>query len=207
MRNKTRTSNMDRRPKAPIGNSRKQKQNSEREQTTQSANIVEPLSHVDAANIEQSNRGQPETGKANVVKGIRAEAMGAQAKSKECGGSAKVEHACEIRKIAHPISPGANEAGEIAERLAGPHIDAALFGIARREFHNAGGQRNEEASKRGNPDDQNAWAGGRGGCYPAHAEDNYHVEQHQVAKPDASFERWNLIHVRAAYQSRARWCS
>jgi len=79
-----------------------------------------------------------------------------------------------------------------------------LFRMARRELHDAGGERDEEASERGDPDDENAGARGRGGCRPAYAEDDNYIEQHQIAETDASLEGWSLIHVgRSIPETRA----
>jgi len=133
--------------------------------------------------------------------------LGAGSEGEERGGGAEVEDAGEEGEIAHPVGPGAEEAGEIAEGFTGPDIDAAFFRMAGRELHDAGGERDEEADEGGDPDEEDAGAGSGGGGGPADAEDDDHVEQHQVAEAYASLESGSGGHVGRSIAEDAAWCS
>ncbi len=138
------------------------------------------LSHLPASTPRMLSRVMTvsqKTAKTDKVKRTGGERLCAGAEGKERGGRAEVKHAGEEGQIAHPVGPGGDEAGEIAEGLAGPDVEAAFFGMARGELHDAGREGNEEADERGDPDDQDAGAGGGGGGRPAHAEDDDHVEE------------------------------
>ena len=67
--------------------------------------------------------------------------------------------------------------------------------MARRELHHAGGEGNEEAGERSDPDHEDAGTGGSGGCCPANTEDHNDVEEHQVAKAETSLECGSGGHV------------
>ena len=124
------------------------------------------------------------------------------AEGKECGSRAEVEDGGKEGEIAHPVSPGADEAGEVAEGFAGPDVDAAFFRMARGEFHDAGGEGDEKEEERGDPDNEDAGAGsGRGGG-PADAEHDDDIEQDQVAKTDAALEGWGGRHLARSIAER-----
>src|SRR4051812_5354457 len=76
--------------------------------------------------------------------------------------------------------------------------------MARRELHHTGGEGNEKAHQGCEPDEEDARAGRRGRSGPAHAEAADDVEEDEIAKTDAAFERSDSGHVRRSIAER-RW--
>jgi hypothetical protein len=194
VRDKAGSGYVDGGPQAPEGEGCQEQQCGERQKAAECADVVEPLAGLDAADVEQGNKGQPEDGKGHVVERIAAESVSARAEGEEHRGGSEVKHAGEEGQVAHPVSPGADEAGEVAEGLAGPDVDAAFFRMARGEFHDRAGKGDEEAEERGHPDDEYAGTGAGGGCDPAYAEHDDHVEEHEVAEADAALEGRGVGH-------------
>ena len=94
----------------------------------------------------------------------------------------EVQDGRKVREIAGPVGPGGHEAGEVAKGALAPHVKTAFIGISRGEFEHGEGERRIEAEPGSDPDDDRAWARGRGGGDPAQADAGDDIEKDQVAK-------------------------
>ena len=84
-------------PEAPPGHARKQHQHAERHNAAERANIVEPFAHVDAANVEQRDDGEPKRREGDEIERIGGQALRVSAEGEQRRGGAKIEHGREKR--------------------------------------------------------------------------------------------------------------
>ena len=78
------------------------------------------------------------------------------------------------------------KAGERAEGALAPDVEAAFFGVARRQLEHGEHQRHEEAERRRHPDDDGAWSRRRRRGHPPEAECRDDVEQQEVGEAEGA---------------------
>src|SRR5262249_16939410 len=77
-----------------------------------------------------------------------------------------------------------HERGRWTKRTFGPHINAALLRITRRELQRREDERYEQANGGDDPDDQRAWSGCGSRRDPAQTEGGDDVEEEEVAESE-----------------------
>src|ERR1700741_3389054 len=95
----------------------------------------------------------------------------------------KVEDCREVGKVAGPVGPGGDEAGEISESAFAPDVESTFTGIARGEFQHRQRKRRVKSEPGADPDQDRAGTSGGSGGDPAQADAGDNVEQDEVAEP------------------------
>src|ERR1019366_10568663 len=101
--------------------------------------------------------------------------------------------------------PASQERREVTEGTLGPQVEAALLRIARREFHNAQREWDEDGEQADDPDDDGTRAHTRGDGDPAQTEGRDHVKHHEVAESQNSFGVGRTVGLVRSRGSRTRF--
>src|ERR1700739_3698087 len=95
----------------------------------------------------------------------------------------KVKDCREVGKVAGPVGPTGDEAGEISESAFAPDVESTFTGIARGEFNNRQGQRGVESEPCADPDENGTGTCGGSSGDPTQADASDDVEENEVGEP------------------------
>ena len=161
----------------------------------QCAQVVQPFADIEADDIQPCDDGERDERERDIERGVVGEmSPGTGADEKSVAGS-KVEYRGEVGKVAGPVGPGGDEPGEVSEGTFAPDVEAALIGVARREFQYGQRQRRVESEPCADPDDDGAGTSGRCGGDPAQADARDDVEEDEVAKSHRLFGPMRILRL------------